>query len=258
MFSRSDRRAPPDQAHGLRQRFAAFEPLMIALVHNPFVAFAGIALERLAGVLAGGGLHTLVADAADTAAAAHELAGIDIASCIEPLSPRVSFLAARGLPARWIDSRGSTAGFVDALRQAAPRTDAMLLHAGAGDLRRMLDARAQVPVVIAGNHPESITHAYAAIKLLAQRGGLVAYDLVLVAGRGGAGVDPDRVARHLSGCSEHFLGVALRASAVIDPALDADEPVGADLDALLALQCRGVGDAPPVWAERASPRAALC
>lgn len=238
MPKRSDRRAPPDQAHGLRQRFGSGEPHVFALVANPFVAFAGVALERLASALGGHGLHTLVVDAADTASAPYQLAGVDLGACIETLSAQVSFLAARGLPTRWIDSRGSTSGFVDALRQAAPRAGALLLHAGAGDLRRMFGGRPFNPLVIAGMHPESVTHAYAAVKLLAQHAGVVAFDLLVVDGTPARPPAAARIATHLGGCCEHFLAVALRAFAVIDPMADARAPVAPDLDALLELQCR--------------------
>lgn len=247
MPRRAARKAPPDQAHGLRQRFGTGSARVIALANNPFVAFTGVALERLATALGCRGVHTLVVDAADTASPPYELAGVDLAACIEPLSEQVSFLAARGLPARWIDSRGSTAGFVDALRQAAPGAGAVLLHTGVGDLRRMFAGRPFVPVVIAGTHPESVTHAYAAVKLLAQRAALVAFDLIVVAGGSGSGgraIDPARVARHLASCSEHFLGVAMRAFAVVDPIGDVDDPVEQDLDAILTLQCRRAEGAP--------------
>lgn len=241
MARRKERRVPPDQAHGLRQRFGAGDPHVIALVNNPFVAFAGVALERLATALGARGLHTLVVDAADTASAPYELAGVDLESCIEPLSSQISFLAARGLATRWIDSRGGTGGFVDALRTAQPKARALLLHAGAGDLRRMFVDRPCNPLVIAGLHPESVTHAYAAIKLLAQRAGLVAFDLLVVDGTPARPGAAARIASHLGGCCDHFLGVAMRAFAVVDPMGDVHEPVAPDLDTVLALQCRRAG-----------------
>lgn len=255
MPRRTTRKAPPDQAHGLRQRFGAAAAQVIAVVNNPFVAFAGVALERLATALGGRGLHTLVVDAADTASPPYELAGVDLAACIEPLSAQVSFLAARGLPSRWIDSVGSTAGFLDALRQAAPSAGAVLLHSGAGDLRRMFAGRPFCPLVIAGTHPESVTHAYAAVKLLAQRAGLVAFDLIIVAGNARASSrasGPARIAQHLGGCTEHFLGVAMRTFAVVDPMADVADPVAPDLDAVLALQCRGAERSPAETAARAA------
>lgn len=238
MPRRSPRRAPPDQAQGLRQRFGSGDPYVIALVNNPFVAFAGVALERLATALGSRRLHTLVVDAADTASAPYELAGVDLASCIEPLSSQVSFLAARGLTTRWIDGRGSTSGFIDALRQAAPQAGALLLHAGAGEVRRMFVDRLCQPLVIAGLHPESVTHAYAAIKLLAQRAGVVAFDLLIVDGTPARPGAAARIATHLADCCEHFLAVAMRAFAVVDPLGDVHEPVAPDLEAVLALQCR--------------------
>jgi len=247
-------RRPPDQADGLRRRFTAGERHVLGLVHNPFVPFSGVALERLATALAAQGLHTLVVDAADTASTPHELAGVDLAACIEPLSGEASYLAARGLPRRWIDGRGSAAAFVDALLHAAPRAGAVLLHAGAADLRRALAGRPICPLVLAGGHAESVTHAYAAIKLLAQRGGTAACDLVVVDGLRAV---RERVAASLADCAERFLGVALRAWAGIDPAEDARDPASPELEALLALQLRPPARPAPIaatGAERAATR----
>jgi len=232
------RRQPPDQADGLRQLFAANDRRVIALVHNPFVAFAGVAMERLASALAAHGLHTLVVDAADTASVPHELADVDLGACVEPLSPKVSYLAARGLPLRWIDSRGSTAGFLDALRLAAPHADVVLLHAGAGDLRRALMGQPICPLVLTGTHADSLTHAYASIKLLAQRAGVAVYDLAVVAETDSnrARASADRLARRLSDCGERFLGVAMRCWTGIDPAGDVGDPTSSALDSLLSAQ----------------------
>lgn len=232
------RRQPPDQADGLRALFAGAGRRVLALVHNPFVAFGGVAMERIATALAERGLHTLVVDAADTASMPHELARVDLGACIEPLSPQVSYLAARGLPRRWIDSRGSTRGFVAALEQAAPGADVVLLHAGASDLRRAFAGGAVCPLVLAGAHSDSLTHAYGAVKLLAQRAGIAAFDLVVIASptRAGHPAGAERLVRRLADCSERFLGVAVRSWAEVDPGADPDEPVSPALDTLLGLQ----------------------
>ncbi len=248
------RRQPPDQADGLRALFARGERQVLALVQNPFVVFGGVAMERIAVALGERGLNTLVVDAADTATPPHELAGVDLGACIEPLSPRVSYLAARGLPLRWIDSRGCTAGFVDALWQAAPHADVVLLHAGASELRRALAGASACPLVQVGTHPESLTHAYAAVKLLAQRAGIAAFDLVVIAPPNRPGVAPgaDRLARRLADCSERFLGVAVRSQAEVDPAADPGEPTSPAMDTLLRLQLQ-----PQVGLEPAFAAAAL-
>jgi hypothetical protein len=232
------RRQPPDQADGLRALFACDERPLLALVHNPFVAFGGVAMERIAVALGECGLNTLVVDAADTATTPHELAEVDLGACIEPLSARVSYLAARGLPLRWIDSRAGTSGFVDALWRAAPRADVVLLHAGASDLRRALTGTAACPLVQLGTHPDSLTHAYAAVKLLAQRAGIAAFDQVVITppNRPGAAAGAERLAHRLADCSERFLGVAVRSRAEVDPAADPDGPTTPELAALLRLQ----------------------
>ena len=241
--------SPPDQAAGLRQRFcvdpARELPRVLALVHNPFVVFGGVAMERLASALGERGLHTLVVDAAETASAPHELADVDLAACIEPLSARVSYLAACGLPKRWLDAQGGTGGFVAALGQAAPHADVLLLHAGAADLRRLyLGANAVAaplcPLVLAGSSADSLTHAYGAIKLLAQRAGVFAFDLLVLVETGSPKADrqAQAVAQRLADCAERFLDVGLRSWAAVDPASDRDDAPAPELLALLAAQLR--------------------
>lgn len=226
--------APRDQAHGLRQLFAGQTLCLLPLVHNPHVPGTGAVMERVCAALADRGLRTLVVDAADSASPAHQLATVDLVACIERLSPQVAYLAAGGLPMHYLDSRATLTGFIEALRSAAAavQADAVLLHAGALDLRRMFAGAAPRPLLLAGNRPDSLTHAYTAMKLLSQRLGALAYDLV-VAGD----VSPRRARRmgdRLADCADHFLGAALRQVAVVDPLLPAQAPLTADLRALVA------------------------
>jgi hypothetical protein len=87
------RTAPPrDQAHGLRQLFAGQDLCFLPMVHNPHVPGAGVVMERLCAALGELGLRTLVVDAADSASPAHQLAAVDLAACIERLSPQVAYL----------------------------------------------------------------------------------------------------------------------------------------------------------------------
>ena len=156
------------------------------------MAFSSVVLERLTTVLGAMGLNTLVVDAADSSPAPHELAALDLRACIEPLSAQVSYLAARGLPLRHVDTRGSSAHFLDRLQAAAPQARVLLVHAGASDLARLFARRALRPVLLAADHPESLTHAYAAMKLLAQRCALMSYDLLLAAPPAGRARAADR------------------------------------------------------------------
>jgi flagellar biosynthesis protein FlhG len=256
--------APRDQAHGLRQLFAGAEMRFVPLVHNPHVPGAGAVMERLCAAFAALGLRTLVVDAADTASPPHELASVDLAACVEPLSVSVSYLAARGLPMQYLDSRATLVGFLEALRGAAPQADLVLLHAGALDLRRMFAGRTPRPVLLAGARPDSLTHAYTSMKLLSQRLGALAYDLVV------AGDVSLRRARRmgdrLEECADHFLGAALRDLAVVDPQASPQLPLGEDLRALaagLVAAPAGAGTAhgptepPPPPAPRANPRRPL-
>ncbi len=228
----------PDQAHGLRRIFPASRLRFVAVAANPDVAFAGLALERLATACGEGGRSVLVVDAARVRAP--DMAAIDLAACIEPVGEGMYHLAAGGLPLRHVDARGSCESFLDALAAAAPQeVGVVVVHADATELGRVFAARAPRPVLMAADHPTSVTSAYANLKLLAQRFGLMAFDLLLVAA-------PDspraaRIAEQLALTADRFCGAALHDWAAIDPAAHQDEPA-----ALWRLARALCGDAHPL------------
>jgi hypothetical protein len=234
-----------DQAEGLRQMFAHTRVRFIPVVSNPHIAFGGVLLERLCTAFAEHRATTLVVDAAERAGEAGEMALVDLSQCIERLSDRVSYLTARGLPIRFVDASGSTRAFLQRLVEAAPACDVVLLHASAPELCRLFSQKrdgsawseAPCPIVLAEDHPDSVTHAYAATKLLAQRAGLVVFDLLL----GAATQSPraERIAAKFASCMDMYFGGVLRESVRIDPAGDAAEPPGADLRRLVAGRLRG-------------------
>ena len=250
-FYASSAPAPLDQADGLRRMFAGHACQLVVLAANPHVACAGAVLDRVAARLAALGREVLVVDAAAGAPAPHELSAIDLAAGIERLGQRVSYLPASGLPLRFVDTRGSAAGFLDALLAAAPRAGVLLVHAEAGDLARMLARRAARPLLLCADHPESLKHAYACAKLLTQRAGLATFDLLLAAPahspRAGA------IVSSLAQCAESFLGAVLCDWARLDPAAD-DVADGAALDRVLTTQL-ALGHAAP-HAAAVGPRAA--
>ena len=225
---------PLDQADGLRRLFAGRGCRVLALAANPHVAFGGLVLDRVAAVLAALGREVLVVDAADSSPAAHELARLDLAACIERVAPRVAYLPARGLPLAHVDTRGSSAAFIDALQAAAPDAEVLLLHADAADLARLLKRRAVRPLLLGADHPESIKHAYASCKLLVQRCQLMSYDLLLAASPLSSRAAD--IAASLGSCAEGFLGAALRDWALIDPAGDPAEATDEALARLLGAQ----------------------
>jgi hypothetical protein len=231
---------PLDQADGLRRLFAHARACIVPVVSNPNVAFGGVMLERLCTAFAEHGKHTLVVDAAERANAHAEMALLDLAECIEPLSARVSYLAARGLPLRFVDTAGSTNGFLQAVMQAAPQCDVVLVHASASDLCRMFARSADLervrPLLLADDRPASVTHAYAAMKVLTQRAGLVVHDLLL----GAAPHSPrsERIAMQIATCADDFLGAVLRDWVRIDPAGEATEAPTPDLRRLVREQLR--------------------
>lgn len=212
-----------DQAAGLRRLFGLRRQRFVALVHNAAAAQGGLVIERLTAAWGERGAHTLVVDAAPEAGAPHEMALIDLKVCIERLAPTVSFLAARGLPMKFVDARGSTATFLDALADVAPEANVILVHAAATDLARLFGRRTLRPLLVADAALDSVPEAYAGMKVLAQRLGLMAYDLVVAADP--ASGYPARVAERLAGCADRFLGAALHDWVALDPVEDAQAPV---------------------------------
>lgn len=212
---------PSDQADGLRRLFSGAQKRFIAVAANPDVAFAGLALERLASVCASHERKVLVVDAAR--GTPHEMASVDLSACIEPLGDNLSYLAARGLPVRYVSARGSCEAFLDAVADAAPEAAVIIVHAEAHELGRLFARRALRPLLLAADHPASVTSAYANMKLLAQRHGLMAFDLLLVA----AASSPrtPRIAEQLALTAERFAGAVLHDWAAIDPAAQSDWPL---------------------------------
>jgi len=223
----SSRPQPLDQADGLRRMFGASRPRFVAVASNPHVPFCGVLLERLTSAFAALGHRSIVVDASEQAPAPNEMAMLDLAACVEPLSQDVCYLAARGLPIRHVDARGSSASFLQAVADAAPQADAMVVHAPASDLSRLFAGRALRPVLLSADHPRSVTHAYGAMKLLALRNGLMSYDLLLCADP--ASPRRDRIAEQLSSCADRFLGAVLHDAALVDPASDVNDIPSAEL-----------------------------
>ncbi len=232
--SPASRPAPLDQADGLRRMFSGSRVRFVPVVSNPHLSFGGLMLERLCSAFGEHGAHTLVVDAAERAQMPGEMALIELSECIEPLSERVSYLAARGLPLRFVDTHGFTSGLLETLVDAADKVDVVLVHAPAIDQCRLFcrrDARHAArddmrPLFLADDRPASVTHAYAAMKLLTQRAGLVVHDLLL----GAASHSPraGRIAGQLASCADIFLGAVVRNSMQIDPwgaACDPADPV---------------------------------
>lgn len=210
------RRLPPsDQADGLRRLFQTSRPRFIAVVANPEMMFSGLVLERLARVCTLAGKRTLVVDAADSAPAPQELAAVDLAACIDTLTPGLDYLAARGLPVRYVNTRGSCAGFLAAISEAAPAADVVIVHAEASELGRLFAGRAVRPLLLAADRPSSVTQAYAGLKLLALRHSLMAFDLLLAATPGMPRVP--RIAEQLALTADRFIGAALHDWVCIDP-----------------------------------------
>jgi hypothetical protein len=246
--------APLDQADGLRRLFAGNAKRFVPLAANPHAAFSGVAIERLTAALALLGRHTLIVDAADTSPAVSEAAAIELAPCIETLAPQVSYLAARGLPLRYVNTRGSSARLLDELGAAAPQADVILVHAGAADLARLFTRRAARPVLLASDHPDSVKDAYASLKLLSQRCGWMSCDLLLLAAPNSVRVP--HIASSLASCADTFIGAAVATWAAIDPAGRASEAPDAALCRMVSAQLHLDDDPLPLRAGATSTAAA--
>jgi flagellar biosynthesis protein FlhG len=162
------------------------------------------------------------------------MALLDLPSCVESLSDDVSYLAARGLPIRHVDSQGRCGGFLHALEHAAPLADLVLLHAGTTDLARLFAGQRIRPLLLGADTPRAMTEAYAALKRLAQRPGWLAHDLLIVADP--QGPRTERLGESLAECAERFLGAAIHDCVVIDPQADAGAAPDARLVHLLRAQ----------------------
>lgn len=256
----SKTRNPADQADGLRRLFAARTVRFVPVISNPFIAFGGVLIERLCSALEDLQLNTLLVDAAERGGPPKELAGFDLSEGIEPLSRRVGYLAARGLPVRWVDSRGSTRSFLDSVAEAAPDAEVVLVHGSAIEMARLFgrgdDGLSRpCPVVLCDDRPEAMTHAYAALKVLSQRADWLAHELLLCAPP--HSTQARVVADRLSHCADLFLGGVQRACVCVDPA---EQPTDAPSPELNDLVQRLLGDAAVYTlpeASRAGPRVAL-
>jgi hypothetical protein len=220
-------RSAADQADGLRRLFAGTRQRIVPLVANGQVEQPGVLLERLTSALAELGASVLVVDAADTSPAAHELVDMDLPGCIEHLGGHVHYLAARGLPLRHVNARGSSEAWLARLETTVPRADAIVLHASARDLVRLIGRRPLRPVLMASLAGGSLTEAYTAMKLLSQRSGLQSFDVLV--GMGSRPRRAQRMAERLADTGDTFLGTVVRAYA----AVDCDLPLNAPLDAAL-------------------------
>ena len=169
----------------------------------------------------------MVVDAGEKSPAPDELAAVDLGACVELLSDKVSYLAARGLPMRFVNSHGSAAALLNAVIEAAPMADVVLLHASAPELCRVVARREVRPVLLADDRPLSVTHAYAGMKLLVQRAGLMEHSLLL--GADAHSPRALRIAQQMTDCADGFLGAALCDWASVDPQAPATEPPSAAL-----------------------------
>jgi flagellar biosynthesis protein FlhG len=119
-----------------------------------------------------------------------------------------------------------------------PQADVVIVHAEARDLCRLLGRREVAPVLMSELSSESLTEAYAAMKLLSQRCGLMAFDLLV--GMASRPRRAERVADRLASCADNFLSAVLRSWAPVDRDLPITAPVSTELERLAANQLTGL------------------
>jgi len=231
-----------DQAHGLRTLFRGPALSHMGLVANPYLdnTEVGVVLERVTAALGLLGRRTLVIDASDTSPSAPEGVALDLGMCIETLSPDIWYLPARGLPKRFVDTRGSSMRLIEQAVAACHGVDVALVHATAPDLARLYARGSLRPLYLASDQPESVKHAYAAMKMLAQRCQWLSADLLLV-GADTAGRLP-HIAQSLASCAEAYVGATVTGWAVVDPRVLPGEPPDPPLCRLVAGQL-GINEA---------------
>ena len=222
---------PLDQAHGLRRWFSGQRVRFVPVVSNPYIGFGGLMLERICTAFSSFGARSLLVDAGERAALADPSVLVDLGAHVEPLSNQVAYLAARGLSARCVDADGFTSAFLELVGDAAGEIDVVLVHASALELSRLFSRsdprhaglRKTYPLLLCDDRPTSVTHAYGALKLLAQRAELIVHDVLL----GAAPESPraDRIADQLAACAELYLQATVRHALRIDPAQGAGESV---------------------------------
>jgi len=177
---------PADQADGLRRLFSVRAVRFVPVVSNPFVPVSDELLRRMSAALESLGLYTLLVDASERAPRARDGVAGDLARGIETRSDRIAYLAARDLPLHWAERHGGTTGFLHALIDAAPLSQAVLLHGSAAELARLL-GRGELglsrprPLVLCGERAEALTHAYGALKWLATELGWREHDMLMSA-----------------------------------------------------------------------------
>jgi hypothetical protein len=161
---------PLDQADGLRRLFAGRRRALLPLVANPHVAFGGVVLDRWPRCWPRRAARCWWWTPPPLAGAARAGA-VDLALPASSGCRRGRLPAGARPAAAYVDTRGSAEGLLDALARRAPQADAMLRARRARDLARIFKRRARGPLLLGADHPESIKHAYAGAKLLAQRCG---------------------------------------------------------------------------------------
>jgi len=190
----------------------------VPVVDNPLLEGAESLIDLLVGAYLERGLQVLVVDAGARAKSAGDLAQLNLAACIETLSPQVGWLEARGLIAQHLDHRGSAARFSERLLDAAPAVDVILLRAPVAELARVLappQSQRTRPILVTDLQQQNLTAAHAAMKWLRERAGLQVFGL-MVAGNPQLRLT-QRIAQQLADCAERFLDAALPACAGVDP-----------------------------------------
>ena len=215
-----------DQAAGLRNLFVRKQVRFVPVVANPYVARSSVMMEQLCHAIGNMDLRALVVDASRTAGASAYQPQRRSRLAAERLAPGLGYLDVSDMavqdavPAAPAAQQPAQA-FLHEVASTMPDADVVLVHAAAPDLLHLFSrhrdgGNAPRFVLLCDERPPAVTSAYAALKLLATRGGMMAHNLLLSSLRGA------RVAvalsAHLARCAHQFLGALQHHAAWVDPA----------------------------------------
>jgi flagellar biosynthesis protein FlhG len=230
------RAQPEDQADGLRRLFSARTARFIPVVANPFVVHEPMLVRQICAALEQLGLYILLVDVRGQPCPGVPVvrAGVSLGERLAVLSDRTASLSLPGLSG--MGSAGCR-GVLRTVLEAAPLSQAVVVHGPADVLVSLFaagDAALSVPrpLVLCDTRPESMTHAYAALKQLSLQARWSTHDLLLSAAAGSA--DLQRVKDRLAQAAALFLGGVRHDAIPLDPAVIApNTPATASLMAFM-------------------------
>ena len=250
--------------------FAGAQALrFVPVVSNPHVAFGGVLLERLCTALRRARRGTLVVDAAEARQRGRR-DGADRPRAVHRAAVAAGLLPRRARPADPLRrcTRARRARSSARCRSRAAGSTSCSSTPARSELCRLFARRtrcstAPVPAALADDRPASVTHAYASMKLLAQRAGLRGATTCCSAPRR-ARRAPSASPTQLAACADTSSARCCATGCGSTRPATPREPPGAGLRRLVAASCAcsdepTAGDGMPrrTWRPRRPPHGRL-